>query len=512
MSALPNRLRASFACLACAALVAACGGGGSDSGTTPAASSAAVVPTATAPAQTVPTSTTPTTPVTTPATTPAVATGGDASQPVVQPPVVATPASTLLALAKTAAGSAPTSIAAIPTRAGPAPTLLASGAVPAWPYQRYWLSGDGRNNGGGVAADNPRLDTVAFIYNFANWVKRPAGITNNFNDASKADYWTSGADYGGSQAYIGIRTNSRYVALPSQTFSYMSLMVDGQIIVPGVDYNENNQYAVWDLGTNADRNLVFISDAGAWISEIVIENGATITPYDFTASQPVTISFTGDSYLGHQAIEATGMSFIDMQARLLGATATTATHIGGTGYRAEIEADPLTRADSAPRMARFTEAKPTIMIVELGTNDPWPGTGPTTTESMKTVLQGARTANPNSVLVVVGPWVPREFDATNPDGTYIARMNAISTIVEALPGPWVVLDNLRGKWKTSKGTSRGALRGPWQTGNGNAATPTGIGNGDTWLNADGVHPSTPVGITGLAEVLTRELRAALASM
>ncbi|MDB5878058.1 MAG: hypothetical protein JWQ41_1472 [Variovorax sp.] len=403
-------------------------------------------------------------------------------------------------------------VAAIPTRAGPAPTLLASGSTPPWPYQRYWISGNGTNNGSGTTASNPRLDTVAFIYNFANWVKKPAGIANNFNDGSKADYWTTGADYGSSQAYIGIKTNSRYVAMPSQSFSYMSLIVDGQIVVPGIDYTENNQYAVWDLGTNAERSLVFVGDAGAWISEVVIETGATIAPYDFTASQPVTISFTGDSYLGHEAVEETGMTFIDMQARLLGATATTATHFGGTGYRAAINDNPLTRADSAPRMARFTEAKPTIMMVELGINDPWPGTGPTTTESMKAVLQGARAANPNSVLVVLGPWGPKEFDATNPDGTYIARMNAISAIVEALPGPWVVLDNLRGNWKTSKGTARTSLRGPWQTGNGRTGAPTGIGNGDTWLNADGVHPSTPVGIKGLAEVLSAELRAALASM
>ena len=133
-------------------------------------------------------------------------------------------------------------------------------------------------------------------------------------------------------------------------------------------------------------------------------------------------------------------------------------------------------------------------------------------ESMKTVLQGARAANPESVLVAVGPWAPSEINGTNPSGTYIARMNAISEIVEALPGPWVVLDNLRGNWRTSKGTSRGALRGPWQTGEGKTGAPTGVGNGDTWLNADGVHPTTPVGITGLAEVLTSELRAALASM
>jgi len=415
-------------------------------------------------------------------------------------------------LAKTAAASAPTTVAAIPTRAGPAPTLLASGAVPSWPYQRYWISGDGRNNDTNTATDNPRLDTVAFIYNFSKWAKLPPGTTNNLNDASKADYWTTGAAYGGSQAYIGIRTNSRYIAVPSQDFCYMSLIVDGQLVVPGVDYTAGNQYAVWDLGASAGRNLVLVGGPGAWISEVVLENGATIAPYDFTAEKPVTMSFTGDSYLGHQAFAETGMSFIDMQARLLGASATTATHIGGTGYRADGGGGSPWQADSPQRMALFTEAKPTIMMVELGINDPWPGTGPSTLESMKTVLQGARAANPDSVLVAVGPWGPSQSDATNTSGTFISRMDAISSIVEALPGPWVVLDNLRGNWKTSKGTSRGNLRGPWQTGDGRAGAPTGIGNADTWLNADGVHPTTPVGITGLAEVLTTELRAALASM
>lgn len=485
--------------------MSACGGGGSDGSST---GGIAVVPTTTAP----PASTQP------PPTSEAPPQQGDpgsgqtVQQPLPQVAEVPVPSGALLALAKAAAASAPTTVATIPTRAGPAPTLLGANAVPSWPYQRFWISGDGRSGASSGSAATPRLDTVAFIYNFSNWVKRPPGITNNFNDASKADFWTTGADYATSQAYIGIRTNSRYVAMPSQMFSRMSLIVDGQIVLPGVDYLVNNQYAVWDLGTSVQRDLVLISDAGGWISEVVLESGATIAPYDFTVARPVTISFTGDSYLGYQSFDGNGMSFVDMQARLLGATATTATHVGGAGYRADIGGDLLTRAESPQRMARFTEAKPTIMMVELGINDPWPGSGPTTLESMTTVLKGARAANPESVLVVMGPWAPRQSDGTNVNGTYLARMNAILAIAETLPGPWVVLDNLRGDWKTSKNTSRGPLRGPWQTGDGNIGAPTGAGNGDTWVAADGTHPTSPVGITGLAEVLATELRSALASM
>lgn len=501
MSALTHRLTALFASLSCIALVAACGGGdGGSSGT--ATSGTATVPASSS--------------TSTPATPSVVAT--------VQPttttttPVTTVPAVTPLALAKAAAAAAPTSVASISTRADLPATLLPQGVTPSWPYQRYWISGNGTNNGNSTAADNPRLNTVAFIYNSSHWTKMSSEITNSFNDGSKADYWSAGGayatggSYGGSQAYIGIRTNSRYVAMPSQIFCSMSLIVDGKLVSRGIHYTADNQYAVWDLGTNEERNLVFVGSSSTWISEIVVENGAKIAPYDFTAAQPVTISFTGDSYMGYQAMEQTGMTFVDMQARLLGALATTTTYVGGTGYRAQINDDPVTRASSTQRMARLTESKPTIMVVELGINDPWPGTGPTTVEAMKTVLQGARAANPDSVLVAVGPWEPNESDTTNPDGQDIAVMNAISSIVEALPGPWVVLDNIRGNWKTSKGTARGSLRGPWQTGDGRLGAPTGKGNGDTWVSTDGVHPSEPVGIIGLAEVLTTELRAALASM
>ena len=501
MSASTNRLPALFACISCVALIAACGGGDGGSSATATGGTAAV------PASNPTPTPTPTTPsVVTPV------------QPATPTPEATVPAVTPLALAKAAAASAPITIASIPTRAGPAPTLLPSAVTPSWPYQRYWISGNGTNNGNSTAADNPRLDTVAFIYNFSKWTKLSSDITNSFNDGSKADYWVSGGSYatggsyGGPQAYIGIKTNSRYVAMPSQTFCLMSLIVDGKLIAPSIDYTANNQYAVWDLGTNEERNLVFVGSSSTWISEIVIENGAKIAPYDFTANQPVTISFTGDSYMGYQAMEQTGMTFVDMQARLLGALATTATYVGGTGYRAQINDDPETRASSPQRMARFTESKPTIMIVEVGINDPWPGTGPTTVESMKTLLQGARAANPDSVLVAVGPWEPNESDTRDPNGQDAQVMDAISATVQALPGPWVVLDNIRGTWKTSKGTSRGSLRGPWQTGDGRTGAPTGTGNGDTWLSTDGVHPSEPVGIIGLAEVLTSELRAALASM
>jgi lysophospholipase L1-like esterase len=500
MSALVHRLTASFASVSCVALIAACGGGGdSGSGGTvqggaaivPASATPSLPPTTSTPAQAAPTVST-----------------AQAAPPVAE---VAVPAVTPLSLAKAAAASAPTTVASITTRVGPVPTLLESGATPSWPYQRFWLSGDGTNNGGSTSASNPRLDTVAYIYNFSKWVKRPTGSTNNFNDGSRADFWTTGGDYGGSQAYIGIRTNSRYVAVPSQ-FGLMSLVVDGKLVTPGAAYTADNQYAVWDLGTNEARNLVIVGSSGTWISEVVIEQGATIAPHDFTANQPVTISFTGDSYLGHEAIKQTGLTFVDMQARLLGAMATTSTHVGGSGYRADNNDDPKTRASSPERMARFTEAKPTIMVVELGINDPWPGTGPTTLEAMAAVLKGARAANPDSVLVAVGPWEPIGSLALDPNGTDFAMMNAISATVEALPGPWIVLDNIRGTWKTSKGTTRGALRGPWQTGDGRTGAPTGVGNADIWLNADGVHPTTPVGIIGLAEVLGAELRAALASM
>lgn len=418
------------------------------------------------------------------------------------------PLSPQVAAAKFAAATAPTTVAAIPTRAGPTATLGASNNTPPYDYKRFWISGDGTNDGGGQTT-NPRLNTVAFIYNFANWaLVYGGGVTNNMSDGSTALFWYAGGEYTGSPPMIGIRTNSRYLSVPTSANGEMSLIVDGATVVPGVKYTAGNQNATWDFGSNALRKIVLVGGTDTWISEVLIESTATIAPYDFTADRPVTISFIGDSYLGHTNIAAGGLSFMDMQARMIGALSITANHRGGTGYYSDNGGGAAWRGQSVERAGRLTEAKSTIMAVELGINDPWPTNTPL---AIETALPRYRAGNPNAILVIMGPWAPNQTNSTNPAGSEIAKMDKIISVAATLAGPWIVLDNLRGNWITSNGKARPTLRGPWQTGDGRVGAPTGAGNGDTWVNSDGVHPTVPVGITGLAQVWATETRGALAA-
>lgn len=420
--------------------------------------------------------------------------------------------SPLVQRAKLAAAGAPTSVATIPKRAGPVPSLSGANSTPAYSYTRYWITGDGKNDGGGQTT-NPRLPTIAYIHNFDNWSRvYGGGITCNVSDGSSSEYWYASKDYGSNPAMIGIRTNSRYISIPSTIWALMSLVIDGSVVIPGADNTEDTQYATWDLGSTALRNLIIVAEADSWIAEILLESGATVEPYDFTVTKPVTMSIMGDSYMGHHDIAGSGLTIADMMARQIGAFGLTATNRGGTGYRADGGGGVDWQGDSAIRSLRLTEALPDIVSFHLGINDPWPGAGPTTVQSMTTAIQGARNLCPGSILIVMGPWAPKESDFTNPAGAEIAKMNALITLMGTITGPWILLDNLRGNWITSKGTSRGVTRGPWQTGDGNLGAPTGIGNGDTWVNADGVHPSVPVGITGLSQIWAAEVRSALATL
>lgn len=414
-----------------------------------------------------------------------------------------------VALAKAAVASAPTLVSAVPSRAGPVGVLGGDNQPPPYNYQRYWISGDGINNGGG-GTDNPRLPEVAFIYNFENWgLVFGGGVTNNMSDGSRAMFHYAGSNWSGSPPMIGIETNSRYLSFPTSGNGFMSLMVDGQVVRPTVQFSGSNRTCTWDFGTQALRKIVLIGGFDTWVAEVCVEDGATIAPYDFRVDFPVTISGTGDSYYGPYDLP-NGISFAHMKARMIGALGLTATHAGNTGYYADGGNGDDGRAAYPVRLARFTEALPTIMSVEVGINDPWPSAD--TVTAMGMLINGARAANPEGILVVMGPWGPNESDATNPAGSYIARMNTLTTIMAEVAGPWVLLDNLRGSWSNSKGAVRPALRGPWQTGTGHLGAPTGVGNGDTWVNADGTHPSVPEGITGLATIWAAEARAAIAAL
>jgi lysophospholipase L1-like esterase len=119
-----------------------------------------------------------------------------------------------------------------------------------------------------------------------------------------------------------------------------------------------------------------------------------------------------------------------------------------------------------------------------------------------------RAALPNSVLAAVGPWQPRQSSPTNPIEQ--SKADTIKAALQATGGLWVFMDNLNGGWVNSSGASAPA-DGPWQTGTGNVAAPAGDGNGDLYVSADGVHP-TSAGCLYLGTRIASDLRAAILAL
>jgi lysophospholipase L1-like esterase len=206
-------------------------------------------------------------------------------------------------------------------------------------------------------------------------------------------------------------------------------------------------------------------------------------------------------------------------AALLGIPHLDRNAIGGTGYAPNNNGDQQRDPANAfgGRLADTVITQPDLFITSGGINDNNGGAAPPLYATNAEARAGfdravhdyfvqARRLLPDSVLVATGPWHPNELREVS------ARLDMTDTIHAALAqvaGPWVFVDNLRGGWINSSGAS--ASTAPWQTGTGNSAAPTGDGNGDRYLAADGVHPNTE-GCVYLGRQLADHLRPAILAL
>jgi lysophospholipase L1-like esterase len=149
-----------------------------------------------------------------------------------------------------------------------------------------------------------------------------------------------------------------------------------------------------------------------------------------------------------------------------------------------------------------------VVVVQAGINDPG---GAATNTGMASVFTALRAALPSALIVAQTPWAPSQTAGANAGGKYQSMRTNLYSVMAGLAGPWILIDSLAGTWSTSKGTSSGAATGPWQTGDGNVGAPTGTGNGDIWVSADGTHP-TAAGYKGLGELFAASYKPAVASM
>lgn len=306
-----------------------------------------------------------------------------------------------------------------------------------------------------------------------------------------------------------------------------TLLVDGRYASPqyisrvlrggvqGAALNEYDTYVRFDFGQAATRRLSLYCASSLGPSALAVGPQDTLSAWD-RSSEP-TMVVQADSY-GAAASNHWFMNAIFYDAAVrLGIFNVDVDAVGGTGYAPNNV--NLREADAFPaRLAVMTRQVPELFITAGGINDNnWLALAPYATgeaarlgfdAAVQRYYRDLRAALPDTVLVGLAPWHP------NP-GAYLQqamdKADSIRAAMQAVAGPWVFIDNLRGGWLASSGAAQAAPGSGWQTGTGNVSTPRGDGNGDLYVSGDGTHPSL-AGSEYLGTQLALALRAALATL
>jgi hypothetical protein len=296
---------------------------------------------------------------------------------------------------------------------------------------------------------------------------------------------------------------------------FIDTRIDGNGRGPALD--APNTYVRFDFGSATPRRVSLYARSSQGPCAIAVAGDDEVLPWDRSAE--ASMGAMGDSYGGYPGLLwRSGGPMWEAAARL-GIPHLDLNAIGGTGY-APNSAPGFGNAGDAfeARLGSSTFSAPDLFITAGGINDnnslalfPY-----ATAEDARLGFEAAvnryyralRQALPQSLLVALGPWAPRQATPTDP--VALSKAEAVRTALAAAGGPWVFLDHLRGGWQCSSGASATGS-GPWQTGTGNTGAPTGSGNGDLYVNPDGTHP-TVAGVLHLGARMAEDIRAALATL
>lgn len=423
---------------------------------------------------------------------------------------------------KTALNTAPASLADVP-RISLDITYGGQDEVPAnlGGYVRHFIGGEGTQGyGSGAAMDLPVVTHMEIRENLGRiWHQG----TYNCHDGSRAQWFQINSNYGPGRAgdnsgfFIGFRLrNGQRFSFTTHTYCRGTIVVDGKVSQMWVP---QGGYVNVNLGSVGDRIVVLQGGPDMTLADICVEQDAVIEPYNFMVNK-LRVNHGGDSY-SQGGVD--GFMFGEALGLLTGAGHYAGTAIGGTGYSTNNRNFETPNLLEPARFNAMTTGNPDVVWIMMGINDGWPssnnadangqlGVVVDTTQAMRDTYVNVRAKLPNALIVVVSGWVPKESDATNPNGKAKLMADAMRATVKAhLGGSWIFMDVNDGSWETSAGTKSPTPRGPWITGNGYVGNPTGQGRADTWVNTDGTH-LTEVGFRGVIGIAVSDYKAALASM
>jgi hypothetical protein len=331
-----------------------------------------------------------------------------------------------------------------------------------------------------------------------------------------------------------IHTGQAFEVLFLGTYPWVTVIADGQYATnqwvrtavsadgtPGNVLSNYDCFTKFDFGSVATRRISLYgmcSNVGP--CAIAIGPQDKITPWD--RSLEPSCCAMADSYgQGSSFTWPLGGPFW-VAASLLGIPHVDLNALGGTGYAPVESSFPYTTNPGNTFGARIQDSVktvPDLFMTGGGLNDDYGVALPPlypTVASANTAFENAvlsyyrnlRAALPSSVIAALGPWAPKQSIPTSPIAQ--GKLNVIHQVLQSISGPWVMIDNLNGGWYNSSG-AQGPVTGPWQTGTGNSGAPTGVGNGDIYLSADGTHP-TPLGQEYLGRMLATNLAAAILAL
>ena len=336
----------------------------------------------------------------------------------------------------------------------------------------------------------------------------------------------------GSEAVCGLHftlEGSAFEVLLAGSSVNITLVVDGQYAtpaliernwaagVPGALLSQSNSFVRLDFGSAQPRRVSLYARSSQGPCVIALAAADRLQPWDRAGE--ASMSFMADSYGGSSGPQWGVGGLFWEAAALLGIAHLDSNAIGGTGYAPNSAPSATNAGDAFPaRLATSVDTLPDLFITAGGINDnnslalPPYATAQAARDGFNAAVSSyfsqLRAALPQSVLVALGPWAPRQVTPTDPVAQ--SKADTIRAALQAAGGSWIFVDNLNGGWANSAG-ARSAGAGPWQTGTGNSAAPAGNGNGDLYLKADGVHPSV-AGALYLATRLATDLRQALLAL
>ncbi|MHA0330272.1 SGNH/GDSL hydrolase family protein [Sphingomonas melonis] len=267
-------------------------------------------------------------------------------------------------------------------------------------------------------------------------------------------------------SYIGEPNQTRHRVMVDGKYLRLDMLEGGS---DGFDYETRISFP------NAKLRTIRIETNAMSLFGVYIGAKDTILAPAVPSSAPVRAVIMGDSFT-QDAAGVAGVNDFEVYAartaRALGWSEYHQSGVGSTGYLAAPNGTLNFRGRLDSDVVPYN---PEVLIIAGGINDPFEGLQ----SEASALFDEIRAKLPNTIVFVVGPWT--SFGDQN------AKAQSIRAAV-ANRANFYYIDN-----------------SDWIWGGGNVAQPTGRGNADLWVGADGAH-MTQVGHNGVSAYLVDAIK------